>query len=88
MFPGGDKKLEDLRELVEVENLPATCTIGDWLRRMGQDGKGLSGLGRVNRHLVGEILRRDKRDGYSLDVDASVIEAEKEEAKVTYKGQR
>ena len=50
MFHGGGKKLEDLREikaetslreLLEMEGLPASCTIGDWLRRTGEDGKGL-----------------------------------------------
>jgi hypothetical protein len=68
MFHGGGKKLEDLREikgeaslreLLEMENLPATCTIGDWLRRMGEDGKGLSGLGKVNHRLVSELIAKD-----------------------------
>ena len=95
MFHGGGKKLEDLREikgevslreLLEMENLPASCTIGDWLRRMGKDSKGLSALGKVNHHLVKEIILRDKRSSYTLDVDATVIESAKEEAKVTYKG--
>ena len=85
MFHGGGKKLEELREiraemslreLVEMERLPASCTIGDWLRRMGQDGEGLSGLGKVNHHLVNEVVKRDKRNNYTLDVDASVIESE------------
>mgnify|MGYP003681954300 CR=1 FL=1 len=97
MFHGGGKKLEDLREmkgetglreLLEMESLPAPCTIGDWLRRMGEDGEGLSGLGKVNHHLVNEVVRRDERNSCTLDVDATVIEAEKEEAKVTYKGEK
>lgn len=97
MFHGGGKKLEDLREikaevslreLLEMENLPASCTIGDWLRRMGEDGKGLFGLGNVNHYLVGEVVLRDKRNSYTLDVDASIIESEKEEARVTYKGEK
>ena len=57
MLHGGGKKLEDLREikgekslreLLEMKDLPASCTRGDWLRRMGEDGRGLSGLGEVN----------------------------------------
>jgi hypothetical protein len=53
MLHGGGKKLEDLRELkgkvslrelVEIKELPASCTMGDWLMRMGEDGKGLLGL--------------------------------------------
>ena len=59
MLHGGGKKLEDLREikgemslreLLEMEELPASCTISDWLRRMREDDKGLYGLGKVNRH--------------------------------------
>lgn len=97
MLHGGGKKLEDLREikgemslreLLGMESLPASSTIGDWLRRMGQDSKGLSGLGRVNRHLVREVILRDRRIDYTLDVDASIIASEKEEAKVTYKGEK
>jgi hypothetical protein len=97
MFHGGGKKMEDLREikaetslreLLEMKNLPSSCTVGDWLRRMGEGGKGLSGLGRVNHHLVSEVVLRDKRNGYTLDVDASIIESEKEDAKLTYKGEK
>ena len=71
MFHGGGKKLEDLREirgemslreLIEMESLPASRTIGDWLRRMGESNKGLHGLGKVNRHLVNAVTRRDRRD--------------------------
>ena len=45
-------------------------------------------MGRVNHRLVNQVIERDKRDSYTLDVDATVIEAEKEKAKVTYKGER
>ncbi|MEK7777547.1 MAG: IS1380 family transposase [Chloroflexota bacterium] len=97
MLHGGGKKLEDLREikgevslrkLLGIKDLPATCTVGDWLRRMGQDGRGLSGLGRVNRHTVAEVLRRDARKEYTLDADATVIEADKEQAQWTYKDEK
>jgi hypothetical protein len=97
MLHGGGKKLEDLREVkgekslrevLEMDGLPASCTVGDWLRRMGESGEGLLGLGRVSRHVVTETMRRDGREGYTLDVDSSIIEAEKEEAQFTYKGER
>lgn len=97
MLHGGGKKLEDmreikgevsLRELLEMKELPASCTIGDWLRRMGQNGKGLMGLGKAGHHLTTEILRRDSRTEYTLDNDATVIEAEKEEAQWTYKKEK
>jgi len=94
MLHGGGKNLEDLREikgevslreLLDKSELPASCTVGDWLRRMGADGHGLSGLGKVNDHVVTEVLRRDSRTEYTLDNDATVIEEEKEQAQWTYK---
>ena len=97
MLHGGGKKLNELREikgevslreLLEMEGFPASCTVGDWLRRMGRDSKGLSGLARVERHEIVEILKRDKRNDYTLDVDATIIESEKEEAKWTYKKEK
>ena len=97
MLHGGGKKLEDLREirgevslreLLEIKELPASCTVGDWLRRMGGDGRGLSGLGKVNDHVVAEVLKRDHRIEYTLDNDASVIEAEKQESRWTYKKEK
>jgi hypothetical protein len=97
MLHGGGKKLDDLRELkgevslgelLEMKGIPACCTVGDWLRRMGRDDRGLSGLGKANQHMVAEILKRDKRAEYTLDTDATVIESEKEEAKWTYKKEK
>jgi len=97
MLHGGGKKLEDireirdetsLRELLEMKQLPASCTMGDWLRRMGENSKGLAGLGKVSQHLNTEILIRDPRTEYTLDHDATVIEAEKEEAQWTYKKEK
>jgi hypothetical protein len=97
MLHGGGKKLNELREikgelslreLLQMEGLPASCTVGDWLRRVGKDGKGLSGLAKVMRHEVAEVLKRDKRKEYTLDSDATIIETEKQEAKCTYKKER
>ena len=34
------------------------------------------------------VLKREKAKGYTLDIDATAIEWEKESAKVTYKGFR
>lgn len=56
MLHGGGKKLEDLREirgevslrkLLGMKGLPASSTVGDWLRRMGKDGRGLIRLRRT-----------------------------------------
>ena len=97
MLHGGGKKLEDLREiraevslreLLGMKELPASCTVGDWLRRIGKDGRGLWGLGKVNTYEVTEVLRRDNRTEYTLDTDASLIEAEKAEAQWSYQKEK
>lgn len=97
MFHGGGKKLEDLRELkgeislrklMDMEEMPASCTIGDWLRRMGENGRGITGLDRVNAHVVKKVLNKAPRTEYTLDHDATIIESEKYEAQYTYKKEK
>ena len=93
MLHGGGKTLEDLRELkgeislrklLELDEMPAACTVGDWLRRTGSEKHGLSGLGKVNDHLVKQVLKRARGTEYTLDQDATIIEAEKDAAQYTY----
>jgi len=97
MLHGGGKTLEDLRELkgevslrqlMDMEKMPASCTVGDWLRRMGGDSRGILGLGEVNDHIVKKILKKDSRTEYTLDHDATIIETEKEAAQYTYKKEK
>jgi hypothetical protein len=97
MFHGGGKKLEDLRELkgeislrklMEMEEMPASCTVGDWLRRMGENERGLAGLGQVNVHVVKRVLKKATQTDYTLDHDATIIESEKYEAKYTYQKEK
>ena len=94
MLNGGGRTLEDtreiredvgLREILHVERMPSSDATGDWLRRTGCRG-GLEGLEKVNRKVLKRALKREKHKGYTLDIDATGIEAEKESAKMTYKG--
>ena len=94
MLHDGGKTLEDLREikgevslckLIDMEGMPASCMVDDWLRRMGGDSRGILGLGKTNDHLVKKIPKKDSRTEYTLDNDATIIETEKEEAQYTYK---
>ncbi len=96
MLNGGGRSLEDLREIREdvglkevlgLDRMASSDATGDWLRRSGFNG-GVEGLGKVNKLLLKRSLKRDKRKGYTLDIDATGIEAEKREAKRTYKGFR
>lgn len=93
MLHGGGRVLEDLRELraevslrklLNLKDMPASCTVGDWLRRMGKDGRGLDGLDRVNEYLTRKVLAKEGHGGYVLDVDATIIESEKSAAQWTY----
>jgi hypothetical protein len=48
-----------------MEGMPASCTVGDWLRRMGRDSRGILGLGKTNDHLIKKILKKDPRTEYT-----------------------
>jgi Transposase DDE domain group 1 len=94
MLVGGGRHIEDLREirddpalrtLIGLRAMPSLSTFGDWLVRRGATG-GVRTMRRVDEEIAGAILKRTATADYTLDVDATVIEAEKKEAKPTYKG--
>lgn len=94
MLNGGGQSLEDmreirndegLREILPLQRIPSSDATGDWLRRTGANG-GVEGLEMVNRRFLKSGLKRDGVKGYTLDIDATGIEAEKLSAKMTYKG--
>jgi len=94
MLNGGGRSLEDLRqvrddqglcEVLRLERMPSSDATGDWLRRTGTNG-GLESLGKVTRKALTRGLKYDGVKGYTLDIDATGIEAEKQSAKMTYKG--
>ena len=94
MLTGGGRSLEDLREIRRDEGLkqllalgrvPSSDAVGDWLRRMGE-GKGLDGLASANRRFLKRGLKFDGVKDYTLDMDATGIESQKEAAAMTYKG--
>lgn len=92
----GGRTLSDLRELEREKPLlellgqtviPDEDTVGQWLRRMGDpetEQKGLLGLGLVRDEINREILSRDGVTEYTLDLDASFIEADKKSARYSY----
>ena len=94
MLNGGGRALEDnreiredvgLREVLPLRRMPSTDATGDWLRRNGHNG-GLEGLAKVNRRVLKRALKGEGKKEYTLDIDATGIESEKEAAKMTYKG--
>jgi len=88
----GGEGLEDTRLLREDaglqgwlwEALPAPNSQGDFLRRFMP--MTLARLGRVNARQVRRLLARSGHGRLTLDVDSSLIEADKKEAQRTYEG--
>jgi hypothetical protein len=66
------------------EKLPAPNSQGDFLRRFGHQT--LARMGRVNARQVRRLLARQRRGHLTLDIDSSLIEADKKEAQKTYEG--
>jgi hypothetical protein len=94
MLNGGGRSLEDLREIrddvglreiLALDRFPSSDASGDWLRRSGGNGA-LEGLGEVNRRILKRGLKYDGHGGYTLDIDVTGIEAEKDSARMTYRG--
>src|SRR5487761_531240 len=90
MLQAGGRRLEEVRELrteqkvlsrLGLDELPSADALGDWLRRMGS--RGVEALGPVNRELVASSLEA-MPDELTLDVDATILAAEKQEAEWTY----
>jgi hypothetical protein len=90
MLHAGGRRLEDLREWraeqevlkeLGLRAVPDAGTVGDGRRRQGEEG--VAGLERVNRELIQKALEPEGEE-LILDVEATEMEAEKQEAKWTY----
>jgi len=93
MLEGGGRHIEDLREirddaalrqLVGIGEMPSLSAYGDWLVRARRNG-GREAMEKVDEETAETIYRRTGTSDYTLNVDATVIEAEKEKAAMTYK---
>ena len=91
MLNGGGRSLEDireirgdegLREVLALKGVPSSDAAGDWLRRMGE-GQGLEGLAAVQGRFLKRGLKYDGIKGYTLNMDATEILAQKESAAMT-----
>lgn len=91
---GGGETIADNREirddvalkvLCKIKTVPSESAIGDWLRRMG-DRDGVFHVGKINKHILHDILHRKNVKEIVLINDPSLIQAEKRDAKMTYEG--
>lgn len=90
MIIDGATSLEDIRlfendeaykEMAEIRHYPSSDAIGDWLRRHG----GSDGQGRLWTVIFSLIQTLTGSSGLVLDIDGTLIEADKGDAKMTYK---
>jgi len=95
MLQGGGRDLEDiaviardeaLRAAAGLVKMPASTTLGDWLRRTGESQAAMSGLAVVQDGLTACRHKPDARTDYTLDVDTTIIEAHKQDATRAYEG--
>lgn len=89
----GGRDLEDverlkhdagLTALLEDSLFPCANTLGEFLRRFDQSS--LWHLGKINAGLIRTLIARRKLSGLTLDLDATIIESYKMEARKTFKG--
>ncbi len=73
---------EALTPVLGVSHMPKASAIGNWLRRMGNNGQGLPALSKVNKGVLKAALHRCK--GITLDIDATEIISHKADAQWTY----
>jgi len=77
---------EALRSVLDLNRLPKATTLGDWLRRMGDQPQIRDAWVKVNQALLQSALHRCKN--VTLDIDATEIVAHKADAQWTYNKNR
>jgi len=75
-----------LRRICKMAKIPTGDAIGDWLRR--ESNKKMKYMKKVNDNFTARILKRTQKEELTLDIDATEIEADKFDAKYTYKGKK
>ena len=85
---GGIGRDKALCTAAQLQRVPASTTLGDWLRRCGASRWAMRGLQQVQRELTGTRLNAQKRSDFTLDIDATIIPADKADATKAYEGTR
>jgi len=92
MFIGGGKYIDDiekiaadesLKKICKIEEVPTTTAYGDWIKRNQEKREHLR---QINNVLSKRVVKKAKQEGFTLDIDASGIEAQKRHALHTYLG--
>lgn len=94
LFDGG-RYLEDVRDLrddtgfqqlLPLAHLPGPDAVGNWLRRMGETGQ--AAVQRCLDWLAPQYVAISDTPGFTCDIDATLIPADKGDATRSYTGQR
>ena len=92
LLHAGGRRLAEVRELgaeqevlraFGLKRLPSPDAMGQWLRRQGQGG-GVERIAAIDKELIRPYLNSIGEE-LTVDVDATIIEADKREAEWTYK---
>ena len=74
---------EALRAVLSLDKIPQASSLGNWLRRMGNDNQSFAAWNEVNKAVLKAALHQ--RKGITLDIDATEVIANKADAQWTYK---
>jgi hypothetical protein len=88
----GGEGLDDVRQLRQdegvqalgMEDIPASNSLGEFLRRFGHHT--IHRLAGVSSKQVARAVKREGLRSVTLDMDSTLIESDKKEAAMTYKG--
>lgn len=75
-----------LKTLLGLKNIPKETSLGEWLRRNGDNELSFSAWVKVNQSILKVALHKLK--GITLDIDATEVIANKDGAKFTYKNNK
>ncbi len=77
---------EALRAVLGLDKIPQANSLGNWLRRMGNDNQSFAAWQEVNKAVLKAALHQ--RKGITLDIDATEVIANKADAQWTYKNNK
>ena len=72
-----------LRSVLRLDKIPQSSSLGNWLRRMGNNNQSIAAWREVNKAILKAAIHH--RKGITLDIDATEVVANKADAQWTYK---
>ncbi len=76
---------EALKTILKIDNIPIADAMTKFLHKLGSDDE--TGMKNINRKYLKRFLKSIKNEELILDIDATFIEAHKNTAKYSYKGE-